>query len=268
MEDLSPKDKGICEFLTNLKVVFDTFYLLNKEYLPSALKAYNGTPHFLPLVKTTLLLSLIVYLFSLKKECYPTLAKEVLAELAKKMRAAASLPEESLTQKRKSPAMIIYTPTDQDEETTSEIVFKRKRATTTPHTEHSHSDGQAPHQEVIIIQECETESLRRKSLWDPDFDVPTHGETSFLSSKDKARLMVHNEDYLLRDTMKQFGQAFAMGCLVIAKARDRKVAEDQRVKENVKFQKEVERLRVEINRLNDLTRAETKHMIDPYEEAK
>jgi len=47
--------------------------------------------------------------------------------------------------------------------------------------------------------------------------------------------------------MKQFRQAFSMGFLVIAKARDRKAAEDQRVKENVELQKEVERLRAEIN---------------------
>jgi len=72
--------------------------------------------------------------------------------------------------------------------------------------------------------------------------------------------MVHDEDYLLRDTMKQFGQAFAMGCLVITKARDRKAAEDQRVKDNVELQKEVERLQAEINRLNDHTRAEAKHL--------
>jgi len=71
--------------------------------------------------------------------------------------------------------------------------------------EHSHSDGQAPHQEVVIIQECEAESSRGKSLWDPDFDVPTHVETFLLPNEDKARLMAHDEDRLLCDTMKQFG---------------------------------------------------------------
>jgi len=55
-------------------------------------------------------------------------------------------------------------------------------------------------------------------MWDPDFDIPTHGKTFFLPNEDKARLMVHDEDHLLHDTMKQFGQAFAMGFLVIAKA--------------------------------------------------
>jgi len=49
LEDLSPKDQGIGEFLTSLKVVFDISFLLTKEYLLGALKAYSGTPHFLPL---------------------------------------------------------------------------------------------------------------------------------------------------------------------------------------------------------------------------
>jgi len=73
------------------------------------------------------------------------------AELAKKMRATTGMPKESLTQKRKTPAMISQPPTDQDEETTSKLVFKRKRKTTTPPTNHSHSDDRAPHQEVVII---------------------------------------------------------------------------------------------------------------------
>jgi len=66
-----------------------------------------------------------------------------------------------------------------------------------------------------------------KSPWDPNFDVPTHGETFFLPNEDRARLMVHDQNHLLRDTMKQFGKAFAMGCLVIAKAQDQKAANDQ-----------------------------------------
>jgi len=54
-------------------------------------------------------------------------------------------------------------------------------------------------------------------LWDPYFDIPIYGEMAFLSSEDEDRLMAHNEDHLLLDTMKHFGQAFAMGCLVVAK---------------------------------------------------
>ena len=83
------------------------------------------------------------------------ISKVELAELTRKMRAAASLPKESLAQKRKALAVITQTPTDSDEHTTSGLVFKRKRLATTPSTKHSHSDDRAPHQEVITIQECE-----------------------------------------------------------------------------------------------------------------
>jgi len=55
-----------------------------------------------------------------------------LAELTRKMRVVASLPKESLTQKKKTLILITQTLTDQDEQTTSELVFKRKRKTTTP----------------------------------------------------------------------------------------------------------------------------------------
>jgi len=78
------------------------------------------------------------------------ISKEELAELVKKMKAAASLSKESLTQKRKAPAMITHTLTDQNEETTFGLFFKRKRTTTTPPIEHTHTDGRAPHQEVVI----------------------------------------------------------------------------------------------------------------------
>jgi len=128
-----------------------------------------------------------------------------LVELTRKMRVVASLPKESLAQKRKASAVITQTPTNPDEQTTSGFVFKRKRSATTPPTEHSYSDGRAPHQEVVIIQECEAESSRGHSLWDPDFDVPTHGEPFFLPNEDRARLIVHDKDHLRHDTLKLFG---------------------------------------------------------------
>ena len=49
LEDLPPRDQGICEFLVNLKVVFDTPTLLTKKYLLGALNAYIGTSPFSPL---------------------------------------------------------------------------------------------------------------------------------------------------------------------------------------------------------------------------
>jgi len=95
-----------------------------------------------------------------------------------------------------------------------------------PHQDVVHSDGHAPHQDVIVIQECKDESFKGKSLWDPNFNIPTYGETTFLPSEDKDRLIAHDEDHLLRDAMKQFGQAFAMGCLVVSKKRDRRATLD------------------------------------------
>jgi len=93
--------------------------------------------------------------------------------------------------------------------------------------------------EVITIQECKAESSRGKSLWDPDFDVPTHGESFFLPNEDRARLMVHDEEHLRHDTLKLLGQAFAMACMVDAKAKDCKTTKDQRIKENMELHKEV-----------------------------
>jgi len=113
-----------------------------------------------------------------------------------------------------------------------------------------------------------------KSLWDPDFDIPTYGETTFLPSEDKDRLMARNEDHLLRDAMKQFGQAFAMGCLVVAKTRERRETEDQKIQENVDLRKEIKHLKSELTRSNGLhqeaerLRAEkTKEVADLAQEA-
>jgi len=88
-----------------------TSFLLTKEYLPGAPEAYTGTPRFLPLTKTSISLSLIIYLFFVEK-MLPNISKAELAELTRKMRGAASLPKESLTQKKKAPIVITQTPTD------------------------------------------------------------------------------------------------------------------------------------------------------------
>jgi len=46
LEDLSLRERVICEFLENLKVVFDTLTLLTREYLLSSLKDYIGIYSF------------------------------------------------------------------------------------------------------------------------------------------------------------------------------------------------------------------------------
>jgi len=84
------------------------------------------------------------------------ISKVELVEMAKKTRAAAKMPKDSLTRKKKAPVTITQAPTEQDEETTWELVFKRKRKAIAPPTEHS-------------IQECEAESSKRKIVWDLSF---------------------------------------------------------------------------------------------------
>jgi len=166
---------------------------------------------------------------------------------------------------------------EQEEDTTSGLAFKRKRKATAPPTEHSHLDGQtldqdivplegqASHRDVIVIQEGEAESSKSKSLWEPSSDVPTYGEHVFLHRDDKDKLMALDEDHLLRDTMKQIWQTFAMGFLVVSKARIQKSAKDQRV---VELQSEVKNLRVEINRLNDHAQVEATRLTNIQEETK
>jgi len=67
--------------------------------------------------------------------------RKKLVKRAKKMRATAQAPKDL---KLKAPTTIVQTPTEDDEETNSEMIFKRKRKTTTAPIEHSHSDRHAP----------------------------------------------------------------------------------------------------------------------------
>jgi len=186
------------------------------------------------------------------------ISKKELVEMAKRMRVDVIMPKDSLAQKQKAPTTTTQAPTEQDEETTSGLVFKRKSKATVAPTEHSHSNGQAPSHhvapsegqapplDVIVIQEGEAESSRGKNLWDSSFDVPTHGEHTFMPSDDKDKLMAHDEDQLYHDAMKQIGQVFAMGCLAISKTRAQKAAEDQKVQENLELRKKMELLQSDL----------------------
>ena len=44
LEDLPPREREVCDFLSNLRVVFSSFELIKHEYNPTSLKAYIGTP--------------------------------------------------------------------------------------------------------------------------------------------------------------------------------------------------------------------------------
>jgi len=93
------KINGSANSLSSLKVVFDTSYLISKEYLPGALKAYTSTPYLPLLVKITLLLLINHLLMLFAKGMLTNISKAELAEMAKKMRAVANMPKDSLTQK-------------------------------------------------------------------------------------------------------------------------------------------------------------------------
>ena len=116
--------------------------LPNIQRVPSgALKSYTGTPYFPLLVKITLppLTNHLLILFVERMLIH--ISKKELGQMAKRIRATANMPKDSLTQKQKASATTTQAPIEQDEETTSGLVFKRKRKATTAPTEYSHSDG-------------------------------------------------------------------------------------------------------------------------------
>jgi len=118
-----------------------------------------------------------------------------LEEMAKRMKAAANVPKESL--KLKAPAQ---SPFD-DKETTSGMVFTRKRKTLAAPTEHSYSIGRAPSIHVVpfggqipprdtmVIQEGEAESSKKSYLWDPNLDASFYLEEALLPNEKKKQLM-------------------------------------------------------------------------------
>ena len=88
------------------------------------------------------------------------------------MRATTQAPQDL---KLKAPTTFVQTPTEDDEETNFETIFKRKRKTTTAPTEHSHLDGRSPSyhapstsqtlpRDMMVVQEDKGTSLRGNGL--------------------------------------------------------------------------------------------------------
>jgi len=75
------------------------------------------------------------------------------------------MPKDSLTQKLKAFVTATQTPTDEDEETTSGLVFTRKRKVIVALIEHSHSNGRAPSHHVAPLegQALPRDMTRRRS---------------------------------------------------------------------------------------------------------
>jgi len=164
------------------------------------------------------------------------IGKAEMDEHVRKMKAAASLSKDSFVPKRKAPVEVAPVQS-QDEQTNLDLVFKRKRREAAS-LEQSNSDGRAPHQEVIAIQECVSESSCRKSLWDADFDVLAHGKAFFLSLKNKNRLPVHYEDFLCRDSLKLFSQAFAWSAWLMKKCKITKCLKTTKIRRSLSSAKE------------------------------
>jgi len=165
--------------------------------------------------------------------------KKKLKEMAKRMRVAANVPKDSLRLEALIPTQV---PTD-DEETTLGLVFTRKRKAVAAPTEHSHSDGRAPShhdapsegqtplRDMVVIQEGEAESLRRPNLWNPNLDDPSYLKKVLLRTEEREKLMTRDESYLIREAIRQFGQALAISCLTASKVNKRITAEELRIQE-------------------------------------
>jgi len=127
------------------------------------------------------------HLFVFADSMLSNIRKTELVECVSNLRAAASMNKDFLLQKRKNSIDVAQVQSDQDEHTTSGLVFKRKGLNAASPIKHSHSDSRAPNREVITIQEREEKCSQSKSLWDPNFDIPAHGESCFFPDKDKVR---------------------------------------------------------------------------------
>jgi len=83
------------------------------------------------------------YLFVFADNMLSNISKTELSERARKMRVAVSMNNDSLLQKRNTPTIVAQVQSDQDEHTTLEPFFKRKRSVAAPPIEHSHLNGRA-----------------------------------------------------------------------------------------------------------------------------
>jgi len=142
------------------------------------------------------------------------------------MRDAANVP----TQKLKLVTTTTQAPTD-DEETTSRLVFTRKRKAIAAPTKHSHSNGRAPSHHVtpsegqnpprdmMVVREGKAKSSKRGNLWNPSLDATTFLEEVLLRAEEKEKLMAHDENHLVREAIRKFGQVLATCCLAAAKMK-------------------------------------------------
>ena len=190
------------------------------------------------------------------------LDKKELAKRAKRMRAAAQVPQDL---KLKAPTTVVPTFTEDDEETNFGLVFKRKRKVIVVPTEHSNSDRRAPSnsdgpapsncapsasptqpRDRMVMQEDEGTSYRGKGLGDLDLDVPSLLKETLLPNEEKEKLMTLEKDHLAHETMRQLGKVFAASCLVVTKLKDWRGSANQKDHKIVELHKQMESLQKEL----------------------
>jgi len=103
-------------------------------------------------------------------------------------------------------------------------------------SEHSHSDGQAPTQDALKIQECEVVgSSKGKSPWHPSLDISAYNKSFFLLEDDNARLKICDGDRLRPDAESLLGQATTLVCLANIKVEERKKTEGKKTQQIVEL---------------------------------
>jgi len=67
-----------------------------------------------------------------------------------------------------------------------------------------------------------------------------------LFNEEKEKLIAHDESYLFREAMRQFGQALTTNCLATSKLKERMATKGVKAQETSRLHKELERLQKEL----------------------
>jgi len=180
-----------------------------------------------------------------------TISKDNLAARVKKM----IVVEETLVASKEAPGGV-HVESGHDEDTTLDLIRKRKRLEIPTPSGHSHSDWRGPEVEIFSIQEhAEGSSKVRASIWDPGFDVSAHYKSCFLLEDNVSRLNKLDVGRLCGDVEGLLGKGTTLVCLANAKVKERKKAKEQKIeqifglqKENTRLHQEVDHLRVDVTR--------------------
>jgi len=108
---------------------------------------------------------------------------------------------------------------------------------------------------MMVVQEGEAETSKGRNLWDPSLDAP------------KERLVAHDKNHLVHEGIRQFGQALARSCLVVAKMKEWKAAEDLKAQEIFELRKEMELMQSQLQHTKDSQQEVEGHLTEKTKEA-